>query len=83
MKFLNVLESLINFFDFGIVIESIQNSRKHKSDIDFVEVLKRLLWGEGYYELTPPQLSEKLQDENSNTLIVDLREKTRFEKRRS
>ncbi len=80
MKIINVLESLINFFDFGIVIESIQNSRKHKFSLDFVEFMKRLLWGEGYYELTPPQLSEKLQNGNLNTLIVDLRENERFEK---
>ena len=80
MKILNTIESLKNFFDFGIVFESIQNSRKHKFDIDFGEVLNRILWGEGYGELTPPQLSEKFQSEDSNTLIVDVRENERYQK---
>lgn len=80
MKILNIFESLINCFDFGFVIETVRNSMKHKFDIDFVEVFKRLIWGGGYDELTPPQLSKKLQNGNSNPLIVDLREKERFEK---
>ncbi len=48
--------------------------------MDFVEIFKYLLWGEGYFQLTPPQLSEKLKNRTINTLFIDLREKERFEK---
>jgi rhodanese-related sulfurtransferase len=48
--------------------------------LDIVEFFKYLLWGEGYYELTPPQLSEKFKNGKLNTIVIDLREKDRFEK---
>jgi rhodanese-related sulfurtransferase len=80
MKIIKVIESLMNFFDIGIIIESIQNSIKHKFELDFVEIFKYLLWGKGYYQLTPPQLTEKLKNKELNSLIIDLREKEQYEK---
>jgi rhodanese-related sulfurtransferase len=80
MKKITIIESVINFFDFGFIIETIKNSMKHKFELDILEFFKHLLWGEGYYELTPPQLSAKLKNGKLNTLVIDLREKDRFEK---
>jgi len=80
MNILPLIETTQNIFDFGIILESIRNSKKRKFEMDFGEFIKHLLFGRGYFELTPPKLSEKLKHRENKILIVDLREKKQFEK---
>jgi rhodanese-related sulfurtransferase len=80
MKTLTIIESIKNIFDVGIIIESLNNARKHRFEMDTVEFLKQLFWGNGYCNITPPQLSEKMEKRGSDVLVIDLREKEHFEK---
>ncbi len=80
MNVITIIESIKNFFDFGIIIESMKNSMKHRFDMDIGEFFKYLFFGRGYYELTPPQLSKKMKEIENNILLVDLRERKQFEK---
>jgi hypothetical protein len=54
MKTLTIIESIKNIFDVGIIIESLNNARKHRFEMDTVEFLKQLFWGNGYSNITPP-----------------------------
>ena len=80
MKTLTIIESIKNSFDVGIIIESLNNARKHRFEMDTVEFLKQLFWGNGYCNITPPRLSEKMEKRGSDVLVIDLREKEQFEK---
>ncbi|MBC8180423.1 rhodanese-like domain-containing protein, partial [candidate division KSB1 bacterium] len=42
------------------------------------EFIKHLMFGKGYDELTPPQLSQKLGLPGKEPLIIDLRDKHKF-----
>jgi rhodanese-related sulfurtransferase len=75
----NTIEPIINFFDFGIYVESIKNSRKLKTEIGFKEFFKNLLFGQGYKQISPLQLREKLKLEENNVLVVDLRDSKKFD----
>ena len=79
MKTLTIIESILNFLDFGFIIESFNNARKRRFEMDIVEFLKRLFLSKGYNNITPPQFSEKL-DKRGEVLVIDLRERERFEK---
>ena len=80
MKTLAIIESIKNIFDVGVIIESLNNARKHRFEMDIVEFSKQLFWGKGYYNITPPQLSEKMEKSGNDVLVIDLREKEQFEK---
>ena len=80
MKTLKIIESIKNFLDVGVIIESLNNARKRRFEMDMVEFLKQLFWGKGYDNITPPQLSEKVAKRGNDVLVIDLREKEQFEK---
>lgn len=80
MKMLAIIELFKYLLDIGVLIETLNNAKKHSLEMDMLEFLKQLFWGKGYYHITPPQLSEKLKNTTQDVLIVDLREKERFEK---
>ena len=75
----NAIEPIINLFDFGTYIESIKNSSKLKTEMGFKEFFKNLLFGQGYKQISPLQLSEKLKWEKNNVLVVDLRDSKKFD----
>ncbi len=78
MKRLVILESIYNAMDAGIFIDMINNLFKVRIDMKITEFLKHLIFGKGYDELTPPQLSQKLEDPDKEMLIIDLRDKYKF-----
>ncbi len=78
MKRLKLIESIISFFDIGAVIESLKHYRKQGLEMNLGEFMKILLFGKGYQELTPAQLSEKMK--STDIIIIDLRETEKFEK---
>ena len=80
MKTLKIIEIITNCLDVGHIIESLNNARKRRFEMDMVEFLKQLFWGNGYYNITPPQLSEKVEKRGNDILVIDLREKEQFEK---
>ena len=77
---LAIIESIYNFFDFGVVMESFKNSLKVKMEMGVKEFLKHLFFGKGYNELTPPQLTREMETLKNNIHIVDLRDKKKFKK---
>ncbi len=74
-----MIESTQNFFDFGVHIETLKNSLKVKMEMGMKEFIRHLLFGKGYFELSPPALSERM-DLNPGLLIVDLRDEEKYEK---
>lgn len=74
----NAIEPITNFFDFGIYIQSIKNSRKLKTEIGLKEFYKNLLFGQGYKQISPLQLIEKLKREDNTVLVVDIRDSEKF-----
>jgi rhodanese-related sulfurtransferase len=82
LKTLTVIESVKNILDVGVIIESVNNARKHRVEMGPIEFLKQLFWGKGYVSITPPQLSEKMEQVGNDLLIIDLREGEQFEKSR-
>jgi rhodanese-related sulfurtransferase len=74
----NAIEPMTNFFDFGIYIESIKNSRKLKTEIGLKEFYKNLLFGQGYKQISPLKLIEKLKREDNPVLMVDIRDSEKF-----
>jgi rhodanese-related sulfurtransferase len=75
-----ILESFLNATDIGAVFESINNYRKRSWQVDLVEIIKYMIIGKGYTNLTPPQTSRLLLENEDNVLIVDLRETETYEK---
>lgn len=78
MHLLAIIESIRNAFDYGAVIEVINNSLKTEMEMGLKEFIRHLLFGKGYIELTPPKLSEKM-DLHQDLLIVDLRDEHKYE----
>jgi rhodanese-related sulfurtransferase len=78
MKRLVILESIYNALDTGIFIDMVQNSLKTRFDMGFTEFMKHLIFGKGYDELTPPQLTQNLEGLGKKPLIIDLRDKHKF-----
>jgi len=77
---LAIIESIYNFFDIGVVMESFKNSLKVKMEMGAKDFLKHLFWGKGYNELTPTQLTRESEALKNNIHIVDLRDKNKFRK---
>ena len=75
-----MLESFLNALDFGIVFESINNYRKRGWQVDPAEIIKYMILGKGYTNLTPPQTSRLLLENEGNVRMVDLRETETYEK---
>jgi len=75
-----ILESFLNATDIGAVFESINNYRKRSWQMDLGEIIKYMIKGKGYTNLTPPQTSRLLLENEDNVLIVDLRETKTYEK---
>ncbi|MCP4754378.1 MAG: rhodanese-like domain-containing protein [Proteobacteria bacterium] len=80
MNTLTCLETLRHVFDFGVVIEVVQNLKENRLEMDFFEFVKHLFFGKGYQELTPPQLTARIKKNAAIPHIVDLREAKNFEK---
>jgi rhodanese-related sulfurtransferase len=75
-----ILESFLNATDIGAVFESINNYRKRRWQVDLGEIIKYMIIGKGYTNLTPPQTSRLLLENEDNVRIVDLREPEAYEK---
>ena len=75
-----ILESFLNTIDIGTVFESINNYRKRSWQVDLVEIIKYMIIGKGYTNLTPPQTNRLLLENEYNVRIVDLRETETYEK---
>jgi rhodanese-related sulfurtransferase len=75
-----ILESFLNATDIGAVFESINNYRKRSWQLDLGEIIKYTIIGKGYTNLTPPQTSRLLLENENNVRIVDLRETETYEK---
>lgn len=77
MNQLEILESIRNFLDLGIVIETFKNSLKTEIEMGLKDFIRRLFFGNGYVELTPPELSEKITS-HQDLMIVDLRSTRKY-----
>ena len=77
MNILVMIESIQNFFDCGVFIESLKNSLKVKMEMGVKDFIGHLLFGKGYFELTPPKLSEQMEL-HQGLLIVDLRDERKY-----
>lgn len=77
-KLANTIERIINFFDLGIYVESIKNSRKLRTELGLKEFFKNLLFGRGYKQISPVPLSKKIKREEDTVLVVDLRDRDNF-----
>lgn len=75
-----LLESFLNVMDIGAVFESINNYRKRSWKVDIREIIKYLIKGRGYKNLTPPQTSRLLSDNEESVHIIDLRETATYDK---
>ena len=75
-----MLESFFNAIDIGAVFESINNYRKRSWEVDLGKIIKYMIIGKGYTNLTPPQTSHLLSENEDNVRIVDLRETETYEK---
>jgi rhodanese-related sulfurtransferase len=75
-----ILESFLNVIDIGAVFESINNYRKRSWQVDLGKIIKYMIIGKGYTNLTPPQTSRLLLEDEDNVRIVDLRETENYEK---
>ena len=71
MHKLAIIESILNFFDCGIVIETFKNSLKTEMEMGLKNFIRHLFFGKGYADLTPPRLSEQMAL-HQDLLIVDL-----------
>jgi rhodanese-related sulfurtransferase len=75
-----ILESFLNATDIGAVFESINNYRKRSWQLDLKEIIKYMIIGKGYTNLTPPQTSRLLLENQDNVRIFDIRETEAYEK---
>ncbi|MCP4671298.1 MAG: rhodanese-like domain-containing protein [Desulfobacula sp.] len=80
MKRLTMIESIYNLLDFGVYVEMVQNAKKKRFQMAPKTFLKHLFFGRGYKNLTPPQLETFLKNEESQSIVIDLREKKSFKK---
>ncbi len=74
-----ILESLLNALDIGAVYEMLNKYRKRDLQVDLPEIIKYLLFGKGYENLTPPQATCLLSGARDNVLVVDIRETSAYE----
>lgn len=72
------IESIQNFFDFGIVLETFKNSIKTEMEMGLKDFIRRLFFGKWYVQLTPPELSKKIAF-HQDLLIIDLRDKRKYQ----
>lgn len=77
MNQLAVIESIRNFFDWGIVTETFKNALKAEMEMGMTDFVRRLFFGKGYAELTPPELMKRI-DSQPDLLIVDLRDERKY-----
>ena len=77
MHKLAIIESILNFFDCGIVIETFKNSLKTEMEMGLKNFIRHLFFGKGYADLTPPRLSEQMALQQ-DLLIVDLRDERKY-----
>ena len=75
-----ILESFLNATDIGAVFESINNYRKRNWQLDLGKIIKYMIIGKGYTNLSPPQTSRLLLENEDTVRIVDLRETEAYEK---
>jgi len=75
-----ILESFLNTMDIGKVFESITNYRRRSWKVDIREIIKYMITGKGYTNLTPPQGSRLLLENKNNVHIIDLRELENYRK---
>jgi len=75
-----ILESFLSAIDIGVVSESMNNYRKRSWQVDLGEIIKYMIMGKGYTNLTPPQTSRLLLENEDDVRIVDLRETETYEK---
>ena len=75
-----ILESFLNAIDIGAAFESINNYRKRSWQVDLGKIIKYMIIGKGYTNLTPPQTSRLLLENEDTVRIVDLRETEAYEK---
>jgi len=78
MNQLTAIESIRNFLDIGIVIETFKNSLKTEMEMGLKDFIRRLILGTGDVQLTPPELSEKIAL-HQDLMIVDLRNKRKYQ----
>lgn len=79
MNSLAIIESIQNFFDCGVFIESFRNSLRVKMEMGLKDFIRHLLFGKGYAEVTPPDLSKQMEMDQ-DLLVIDLRDKRKYEK---
>jgi len=77
MSPLAIIESVRNFFDCGIVIETFKQSLKVEMEMGLKDFIRHLVFGKGYTELTPPKLSEQMAL-HQDLLVVDLRHERKY-----
>ena len=75
-----ILESFLSAIDIGVVSESMNNYRKRSWQVDLGEIIKYMIIGKGYTNLTPPQTSRLLLENQDTVRIVDLRKTETYEK---
>lgn len=75
-----ILESLLNALDIGTVFESINNYRRRSWKVDIKEIIKYVLTGKGYTNITPPQTSRLLLENENSVQIFDLRDLEAYRK---
>ena len=80
MKRLTMIESIYNLLDFGVYVEIVQNAKKKRFQMALKIFLQHLFFGRGYKNLTPPQLETFLKNEDSQSIVIDLREKKSFKR---
>ncbi len=78
MKRIEWIESIYNMMDAGVFMQTFQNALKKKIEMNPLSFIKRLILGEGYQSVTPPQLTRELSIPNKNVLVIDLRDKRDF-----
>ncbi len=75
-----ILESFLNAVDIGTIFESINNYRQRSWKVDPKEIIKYLITGKGYTNLTPPKTSRLLLENEDNVHIIDLRDIETYKK---
>lgn len=75
-----ILESLLNALDIGTVFESINNYRRRSWKVDLKEIIKYMITGKGFTNITPPQTSRLLLENEDNVQIFDLRDLETYRK---
>ena len=75
-----ILESFLSAIDIGVVSESMNNYRKRSWQVDLGEIIKYMIIGKGYTNITPPQTSLLLLENEDKVRTVDLRETETYEK---